>query len=117
MAWQKSPPELVERFGRVLDRFPDLEQRKMFGYPAAFIGGNLVTSLHESDWVVRLPEHAQPEALGSGARVFEPMGGRTMRNFVAFPVTVTEDPDRIAGWVEQAMAHARTLPAKPRQKR
>jgi hypothetical protein len=33
---EKSTPELVDRFGMILERFPDPEQRRMFGYPAAF---------------------------------------------------------------------------------
>jgi hypothetical protein len=37
---QKSPPELVERFEAVLDRYPDVTRKKMFGYPAAFVGDN-----------------------------------------------------------------------------
>ena len=38
--FSKSPPELVERFGAVMDRYPDVTRKKMFGYPAAFVGGN-----------------------------------------------------------------------------
>ena len=35
-SFTKSPPALVERFGAVMDRYPDAERKKMFGYPAAF---------------------------------------------------------------------------------
>src|SRR5687767_14379457 len=43
--FEKSPPELVDRFDAVAGRFPTAERRKMFGYPALFVGGNLVTGL------------------------------------------------------------------------
>jgi TfoX/Sxy family transcriptional regulator of competence genes len=112
VAWEKSSPELVERFGRILERFPDVERRKMFGYPAAFVGGNMVTGLHQANWVVRLSEADQAKAMAEGAATFEPMAGRPMRSFVALPPEVMLDDDRIAAWVERAVAHGRTLPAK-----
>lgn len=112
MAWEKSPEELVERFGRVMDRFADAERRKMFGYPAAFVGGNMVTGLHQRDWVVRLPEAQQVAARAAGAASFEPMPGRPMKNFVALPATIIADDDAIAAWVERAIEHGRTLPPK-----
>ena len=50
----KSPPELVERFDAAAERHPDAERRKMFGYPALFVGGNLATGLFADTWMVRL---------------------------------------------------------------
>ena len=117
MAWERSPDELVERFGRVLDGFPEVERRKMFGYPAAFIGGNMVTGLHQRNWVVRLPEDAQQEALAAGATTFDPMGGRPMKAFVALPAAVIDDDARIGEWVRRAIEHGRTMPPKPARKR
>ena len=50
-SFDKSPPELVERFAAVMDRYPDAERKKMFGYPAAFVGGNMATGLFaDSGW-------------------------------------------------------------------
>ena len=112
MAWEKSSPELVERFGRVLDRFPDVARRKMFGYPAAFVGGNMVTSLYAQSWVVRLDEAGLDEARVAGATTFDPMGGRPMKSYVALPASMVEDDDAIAGWVQRAVDHGRTLPPK-----
>ena len=112
MAWEKSPDELAQRFGRVLDRFPDAERRKMFGYPAAFVGGNMVTGLHQRDWVVRLPEDQQDAARAEGATAFEPMPGRPMKNFVALPATTLADEEALARWVERAVGHGKTLPPK-----
>src|SRR5829696_6559948 len=103
MRWQGSPEGLVARFARVLDGFPDVERRKMFGYPAAFVGGNMVTGLHQNSWVVRLPEDAQRDAMAAGATTFDPMGGRPMKNFVALPAEVVEDEARVAEWVNRAI--------------
>lgn len=112
MAREKSPEALVERFGRVLDRFPEVQRRKMFGYPAAFVAGNLVTSLHQQNWVVRMPAAKRDAALATGAGPFEPMAGRPMNGFVTLPPGDRDDDDRAAAWVERAIAHGRTLPPK-----
>jgi TfoX/Sxy family transcriptional regulator of competence genes len=112
MAWQKSSPELVERFGRVLDRFPDVERRKMFGYPAGFVGGNMVTSLFEESCVVRLDAAGLDDARAAGATAFDPMGGRPMKNYATLPASVMQDDEAIAGWVERAVEHGRSMPIK-----
>jgi TfoX/Sxy family transcriptional regulator of competence genes len=112
MAWGKSPEELADRFGRMMERFPDAERRKMFGYPAAFIGGNMVTGLHQRDWVIRLPEDQQTTARAAGAADFEPMPGRPMKNFVALPAAIIADDDSLAQWIDRAIAHGKTLPPK-----
>jgi TfoX/Sxy family transcriptional regulator of competence genes len=112
-SWKKSPVELVEAFGAVVARHPELVARKMFGYPAAFVGGHMTTALHEDRWIVRLPEDARAELLGiAGAAPFEPMPGRAMKEYVVVPASVLADPPALAGWVERAIAHARTLPPK-----
>ena len=87
-SFTKSPPELVERFGAVLDDFPEAERRRMFGYPAAFVGGNLATSLFHDRWVVRLPDDELEPAKADGAAAFEPMPGKPMKGFVLVPSAV-----------------------------
>ena len=49
----------------VLDRYPDAQRKQMFGYPAAFVGGNMATGLFAEQWVVRLPD---AEIDGQGCR-------------------------------------------------
>ena len=114
-----SPPKLIERFGMVLERFPELEQRKMFGYPAAFLAaGHMVTGLHGSDWVVRLGDAAADELRAAGGTDFEPMPGRPMRGFLSLPNDIVADDEALAAWISRAQAHAATLPPKkPRKKR
>jgi hypothetical protein len=41
--WRKSPDDLIARFHAALPDDPRIECRKMFGYPCAFVGGNLFT--------------------------------------------------------------------------
>ena len=108
----KSPPELVDRFGAVLDRYPAAERKKMFGYPAAFVGGNMATGLFAEHWVVRLPDAEIEPAKAAGAGAFEPMPGRPMKAFVVIPAADVGDDTAIARWVERGLAHAGSMPAK-----
>jgi hypothetical protein len=111
-SFTKSPPELVERFASVMDRYPDAQRKKMFGYPAAFVDGNMATGLFAEQWVVRLPDPEIGEAKAAGAGSFEPMPGRPMKAFVVIPVADVADDAAIASWVERGLAHAASLPAK-----
>ncbi len=111
-SFSKSPPELVERFAAILDRYPDAERKKMFGYPAAFIGGNMATGLFADRWVVRLPAEEIEAAKAAGAGAFEPVAGKPMKAFITIPATDVADDARIAAWVERGLALASSMPAK-----
>lgn len=110
--WRKSSADLVERFGAAVAGIDGLETRKMFGYPAGFIGGNMVTGLHQESWIVRLPEDVRAERLDAGWATFEPMAGRPMREYLALPSEIAGDPDAAREWVERAATYVRTLPPK-----
>jgi hypothetical protein len=111
-SFSKSPPDLVERFAVVMDGYPDAARRKMFGYPAAFIGGNMATGLFADQWVVRLPDDQIADAKKAGAGSFEPMPGKPMKAFVVIPAADVDDDAALRRWVERGLAHAATMPAK-----
>jgi hypothetical protein len=103
----------MARFATVLDRFPEAQRRKMFGYPAAFVGGNLATGLFGNGWMVRLgPEETERVLASGGGRPFEPMPGRPMTGYVLLPAGEVADDGAIEGWVRRALAYAATLPRK-----
>jgi TfoX/Sxy family transcriptional regulator of competence genes len=110
--WRKAPQDLVDRFHEAVAGIEGLEVRKMFGYPAAFVGGNMTAGLHQESFIVRLPEPERAERLADGWSIFEPMPGRPMREYVALPPQVVEDVDATRAWVERAAAYVRTLPPK-----
>lgn len=110
--WERSPADLVARFAEVMDGYPDLERRKMFGYPAAFLGGNMVTGLHGPRWVLRLAEADRAELLAAGGAVFEPMPGRPMKGFAVLPAATLTDDAALGRWLARAIDHAASLPAK-----
>jgi hypothetical protein len=90
----------------------------MFGYPAAFVNGNMFAGLHQESVVVRLSEPERAEALSVGASLFEPMPGRPMREYVVVPPAEVEDGERLSGWLDLAFRFVAAMPvkeAKPRK--
>jgi TfoX/Sxy family transcriptional regulator of competence genes len=109
----KSPPELVARCDAVAGRFPAAERRKMFGYPALFVGGNLVTGLFADRWMIRLgPDDLAAMLELPGGGPFEPMAGKPMKGYATVPTDVVADDAAIDDWVGRAIALGETLPAK-----
>jgi TfoX/Sxy family transcriptional regulator of competence genes len=110
---EKSPAALVARFEAVATRHPVAQRRKMFGYPALFVGGNLVTGLFADTWMVRLGAADLAELLAlPGASAFSPMPGRPMRGYGVLPADAVADDDALDGWLERAIALGKSLPAK-----
>ena len=112
MAWKKSPPELVSTFERVVPTTGGAERRKMFGYPAAFVGGNMFAGLHEDRFVLRLDDDGLAEAKKLGATDFEPMPGRAMKGWVVLPGKIVADEAVARRWVERAFRHVAKMPPK-----
>ena len=110
MAFEKSPPELVALF-RALCPGEPVTNRPMFGYPCAFLAGNMFLGLFEDMLWVRLPEAEREALTAEGGRPFEPMKGRPMKEYVVVPADWTAD--HIRPWVTRAQAYAETLPPKP----
>ena len=111
--FEKSSPGLIAHFDATAERFPEVERRKMFGYPALFVGGNLVTGLFAESWMIRLSDDDRAELLTlPGAGPFEPMPGRSMKGYATLPPDIVADDDALDGWVRRAIAFGRTLPAK-----
>jgi len=112
-SFEKSPPDLVARFDAAAERFPIAQRRKMFGYPAMFVGGNLVTGLFADSWMIRLAEDDLAALLAlPGASPFSPMAGRTMKRYATLPPDIVADDGALDGWLTRAVDFGKTLPAK-----
>jgi TfoX/Sxy family transcriptional regulator of competence genes len=118
MAWRKSPQSLIDLFGDVLPDDSRLERRKMFGYPAAFVNGNMCMGLHQEDFIVRLSLEDRTEIKNMhGAALFEPMAGRTMREYVALPEKILADEAALQDWVARSFAFVAQMPPKEKKRR
>src|SRR6266581_8372512 len=114
MQWRKSPQDLIDLFSSVVPG-PPVVQRKMFGYPAAFVNGNLFMSLFQDDMILRLPEGLREELLEvDGAKIFSPMPGRPMREYVAVPPGILANQKQLASWVSRALEYGASLKPKLR---
>jgi TfoX N-terminal domain len=113
--FEKSSPELVARFESVLDRnaAPDITRRQMFGYPCAWIGGNMLSGLFGLEWWVHLSEPDRDALLAlPGAHQFEVMPGKAMGRYVVMPPDVVADDANVDAWLEKAVEFTRSLPPK-----
>jgi TfoX/Sxy family transcriptional regulator of competence genes len=108
----KPPEALVALFGRAVGAMPDVEMRKMFGYPAAFVSGQMFTCLFQDSMIVRLAEGDRAAFLEKGARMFEPMPGRPMREYVAVPADVLASEAQLRDWLRRGYDYAASRPPK-----
>ena len=117
--WRKPPPDLVALFDAALPDDPRVERRQMFGCPCAFAGGHLFAGVHQEDVMVRLGAAERTKLLAvAGARPFEPMPGRTMREYVVLPPRLHGEARALRRWIALALEYVVQLPAKPgRRKR
>ncbi|GAC1605149.1 MAG: hypothetical protein NVS3B3_02510 [Aquirhabdus sp.] len=110
--WQPATPAWIEAFAQVTAGRSDIEPKKMFGYPAVFLNGNMVAGLHEAGLVLRLTETDRNALLAEGGSLFQPMG-KLMREYILAPDHFTTDRAALAQWLEKAIAFVATKPAKP----
>jgi TfoX/Sxy family transcriptional regulator of competence genes len=117
MKWRKAPEELVNAF---LEALPDdrrVERRKMFGYPCAFVNGNMFTGLHQENLIVRLAEEERQKLVDQqGAQIFEPMPGRPMKEYVSLPDDILGDVRELRAWMWRSLEYAAALPPKRAKK-
>ncbi|MEO9873301.1 MAG: TfoX/Sxy family protein [Anderseniella sp.] len=116
--WRKSPADLIELFTSVLPDDTAIEKRQMFGYPCAFVNGNMFTGLHQEALIVRLGEDDRKQLIDeAGAIQFEPMPGRPMREYVALPQALLDDREQLTKIITSAKEFATLLPPKVKKPR
>ena len=113
MAWSKSPQSLIDLFEKSVPAAPSVSRRKMFGYPAAFANGNLFIGLHQNDFIMRLSEDDRARfGKAYGERIFEPMPGRRMREYVRLPDELLSDARKRAAWFGRSLEYAEGIRPK-----
>ena len=113
--FEKTPPKLAAAFEAAQPKGSEL--KKMFGYPAFFVGGNMFAGTFGPNVVIRLPEDERAKALKEGCAAFEPMAGRPMKEYVVLPAKAGSDPAALRRWIGRGAAYAAGLPKeKPKGK-
>ena len=85
--------KLFEAIANLLVLRPGVSRSKMFGMPSVKVNGKAFAGLSQDKMVFKLAEAERLAALKlAGARLFEPMAGRAMKEWVEVPVgQVAED--------------------------
>ena len=90
----------------------------MFGQVAGFVRGQMTGGTFGTEVNMRLGEADRREFMERyGARVFEPMEGRPMKEFVVVPAAVRADAEALVGWMERSVAYTAGLPAKAKKRK
>lgn len=115
-AFTKPSAATVRAFERATEGLAGAERRTMFGYPSVFLNGNMLASIFQDRIMVRLSETDRAAATAAGARPFEPMPGRGMKEYVELPATVVGDGRALRQWIERGRDYVSALPAKSKKK-
>jgi TfoX/Sxy family transcriptional regulator of competence genes len=112
----KPAPESIKKlFADTLGDFPMAEQRKMFGYPCAFVNGQMFVGVFADRLMMRLSEEDRAKFLKlPGAKQFEPMPGRPMKEYVEVPEAMLR-PAELKKWLKKSLAYAQGLPPKKKK--
>lgn len=116
--FKPAPEAVVTLFQSAMADLPDAEPRKMFGYPCAFVRGQMLTGVFEDRIMLRLSDQDRAQFLKlPGAKLFEPMPGRPMREYVELPPSIMNSPTQYQHWLERGLAYVQTLPPKTKKPR
>lgn len=113
MARRVLAPELVAAFERSLPLDERVTRRSMFGCAVAFANGAMFMGVHPSGLFLRLG--AEDRALmraDHGVALFDPSGGRPMREYVVLPDAVLRDAAALTDWIARGFRFALSVPAR-----
>ena len=113
--FKPAPDWIKELFANAINYFPETEPRKMFGYPCAFVKGNMMCGVFADRLMIRLSEADRARFLNlPGAKQFEPMPGRPMKEYVEVPEAILRSPE-LKKWLKKSLAYAQSLPVKKKK--
>jgi TfoX/Sxy family transcriptional regulator of competence genes len=118
MEWKKAPTELVDLINENMKN-KNCDYKKMFGYPAYFVNGNMFAGIHGDKLFLRLSDSDIANILKDCKDVsaFEPMPGRAMKGYVVLPKPVYSDGKLFAEWLDKSLNYASSLPPKNEKKK
>jgi TfoX/Sxy family transcriptional regulator of competence genes len=118
MAWKKSPKELTDFLEESM-KDVDCEKRKMFGFPAYFINGNMFSGTFEENLFLRLSmeDRNKISRANTDVKPFEPMKGRAMKEYVVLPKSLYKNRNEFSFWINKSVDYVNSLPAKKKKKK
>jgi len=118
MKFRNPLPELIEHLDETMGSY-DAQKRKMFGCPVYFVNRNMFCGVHQDSIFMRLSEEDRKKIQEEfdEAQIFEPMEGRKMKEYMAVPEAVYDDPETFTTWLKRSFDYVSSLPPKPEKKR
>jgi DNA transformation protein len=97
---------VLEQLARVT---PDIRSRRMFGGVGIYAGPHFFALMDDDLLYFKVDDSNRPDFEAAGMGPFRPGGpdGEVMQ-YYQVPEELLEDADALAGWVEKAVAVART---------
>jgi TfoX/Sxy family transcriptional regulator of competence genes len=102
---------LAARVRSLLANRSDVAERRMFGGLTFMVGGHMCCGVNGDELIVRLDPADEEQALARPHARPMDFTRRQMRGFVTVGPSGLSG-DLLAGWVEDAIAHAESLPPK-----
>ena len=89
----------------------------MFGYPVAFLNGNMLAGVFQDRVFLRLsPDDRVEFGKLRGAGPFEVMPGRAMKEYMLVPEAMLGTPAQLDPWLVRSRTYVAGLPNKARGK-
>jgi TfoX/Sxy family transcriptional regulator of competence genes len=118
MKMVKPSASLIAEFKAVQRELAEAEPRKMFGYDALFVNGNMAVGLWQDTCVLKLSASEQQQLLTSGdGKPFMPMPGRAMTGWIELSGELAHDPEQLLEWSRRAVQFVESLPPKAAAKK
>jgi TfoX/Sxy family transcriptional regulator of competence genes len=108
----------ISLFQDLVKNLPEAEPRKMFGYPCAFVNGQMFVGVFQDRLMLRLSDEDRARFLKlPGAKLFEPMPGRPMREYVELTPAILNSDATLRRWIARGLDYAKSLPPKAKPAR
>ena len=107
------PDWIKEQFAELISHYPEIEPRKMFGYPAGFVNRQMTVCVFGDRLMIRLSTTDRAAFLKRpNTKLFEPMPGRPMREYVEVPPELMKKNAELRKWIKKGIDYAKSLPPK-----
>lgn len=104
--------ELDGRIRKMVSRWKNTANKKMFGGVCHLINGNMFCGVHKDSLILRLGEKTSREAMATKhVREFD-ITGKPMRGWVMVAENGYKNDKDLRAWLDKAKKFAKTLPAK-----
>jgi TfoX/Sxy family transcriptional regulator of competence genes len=104
---------LTDRIRTILETYPTIVEKKMFGGVGFMINGNLACGVQGEDMIVRVGVENNDASLAQPyVRPFMVMPGKPMAGWVLVAPEGTSTEQDLKKWVAAGVAYASTLPEK-----